>query len=336
MADTTTTVYGLTKPEVGASEDTWGEKLNTNLDALDDLLSGSTTLQGAKLDDTTQIVDNADATKIVALSAGSLTTATTRTFTFPDATGTFVLADNTATLTNKTLTSPAILTGFTFDGTTVTALSGADTTVVTGTAGTSGNVAIWNADGDVVDGGGRGAMVFIESQDASASASLNFTGFDATKYDSYVFEYANLVPSSNTTVLSINTSSDGGATYDATAGDYAYSLTALTMADAATPEYANSESQYFIALTDDAGLPDLPSNSGAGCSGTLKCNGAHLAKATFFDFQGQYATGSGTPYRTLKGGGVRKAAADVDALRFLFNIGSITSGTITMYGLRNS
>jgi len=108
MADTTTTVYGLTKPEVGASEDTWGEKLNTNLDALDDLLSGSTTLQGAKLDDTTQIVDNADATKIVALSAGSLTTATTRTFTFPDATGTFVLADNTATLTNKTLTSPAI------------------------------------------------------------------------------------------------------------------------------------------------------------------------------------------------------------------------------------
>jgi len=153
MADTQTTVYGLIKPEVGASEDTWGSKINGSLDALDDLLSGSTTLQGAKLDDTTKIVDNADATKIVALSAGSLTTATTRTFTFPDATGTFVLADNTATLTNKTLTSPAINTGFTFDGTTVTALSGADTTVVTGTAGTSGNVATWNADGDVVDGG---------------------------------------------------------------------------------------------------------------------------------------------------------------------------------------
>ena len=239
-------------------------------------------------------------------------------------------------LESATLISPTINTNFTFDGNTITGFTGSDVTVVTGTAGTSGNLAEWNADGDLVDGGGRGAMVFIESQDASASASLNFTGFDATKYDSYVFEYANLVPSSNTTVLSINTSSDGGATYDATAGDYAYSLTALTMADAATPEYANSESQYFIALTDDAGLPDLPSNSGAGCSGTLKCNGAHLAKATFFDFQGQYATGSGTPYRTLKGGGVRKAAADVDALRFLFNIGSITSGTITMYGLRNS
>jgi hypothetical protein len=163
---------------------------------------------------------------------------------------------------------------------------------------------------------------FIVSKTASASATLDFTEFNASLYDSYVFKIKDLRTTTNSAGLILRASVDGGASYAAGGADYNFIQRSADQSGTPIISEAGGTSSGY-------NINGATSSSGCRFSGTLDV--LPTSFSTVYTVAGLNFASS--LFRFESSG---SSAANANAVRFLATSGNLTSGTITMYGLRNA
>jgi len=172
---------------------------------------------------------------------------------------------------------------------------------------------------------GGGATEFIASSGAISNAtSVAFTAFDSSKYDHYVFWFQNFQCNNNGGEIRVQTSTDGGSNYATSNGDY---------------HSGGNTDREGMMLLGPFGVSIIAGNPGF--NGRFELYNPHAATVTYGASFGVSPSTSGADYaenvhNRSDSVGVRVAAEDVDAVRFIPQSGSITSGEVVMYGIKNS
>jgi len=180
-----------------------------------------------------------------------------------------------------------------------------------------------------------GNLVFISEQTASASASISFTtGIDST-YPIYRFEFINIHASNDNTDFNFNFSTDGGSNYNVTKtttffrtvhseSDVSANVDYIPAADLAQSTSDQTLIREVGSDNDQSGSGEFylfnPSSTTFVKHFISRCNLVHQADITMENYVAGYGN----------------TTSAVDAIQFKMSSGNIDSGTIKLYGIKDS
>lgn len=181
------------------------------------------------------------------------------------------------------------------------------------------------------DGGtffaGPPAWNLIDSQVAPIA---DFTILNLSTDFVYKFFLTNFSAVADNADMWIRTSTNNGASFDAGASDYVWARQVISMETASIEGVFGDQADAKIVVHPAAG------NAANEFSGwEITCFNPSGAFYTQFTMEGMGIGTDGIP-DLIYGSGMRLSAADVNAVRFLFNATTVATGTLKVYALKAS
>ena len=171
-------------------------------------------------------------------------------------------------------------------------------------------------------------MVLIQTQTASASATLDFTTGLNDTYDDYLVIVSNLAPATDDVQFQMQVGTGGGPTWQTTL--YQTSYTLHVNGSASNLGSSSLANMHMAASTATDGVGNA---SGEHWSGQIWFDNPDAAKFQQFRFQGSYVRAASNHICSVAGAGGWFSAAAITGLRFKFSSGNIASGRISLYGI---